>query len=192
MTWRLFDDLYYIVHRCNLGSILARGILSYNEVVRQGIGRVDISDPGAQPWRSRCEPVFGHSIHDYVPLYLNPRNPMLFKRQRLQADLVILAVSTDALRGAVRLFSDGNAASRCTRFSTDSSILRTALDVLQADRWCAFEDGGRRRCAEALVFRQVPTTHIRKVLCHSAAGAKAVQREHDFPAAVDQDFFFRA
>ena len=175
MTWRLFDDLYYIVHRCNLGSILARGILSYNEVVRQGIGRVDISDPGAQRWRSRCEPVFGHSIHDYVPLYL-----------------VILAVSTDALRGAVRLFSDGNAASRCTRFSTDSSILRTALDVLQADRWCAFEDGGRRRCAEALVFRQVPTTHIRKVLCHSAAGAKAVQREHDFPAAVDQDFFFRA
>ena len=190
MAWRLFDGLYYIAHRKNLGSILARGILSHNEVVRQGIARVDISDPGAQRWRRRCELVFGRSIHDYVPLYLNPRNPMLFKRHKMQADLVILAVSTDAVRGGDRLFSDGNAASRVTRFSDNSDILRNAIEVLRADRWCDFEDGGRRRCAEALVLARVSPMHIRQVLCSSLTGAEFVRRAHPVAARLDRDFFF--
>lgn len=191
MTWRLFDHLYYIAHRRNLGSILARGILSHNEVERLQIERIDISDPDVQRWRGRCEPVFGRSIHDYVPLYMNPRNPMLCKLQRRQADLVILAVSTDAVRGPDRLFSDGNAASRSTRFSDHSGVLRGAIDVLSADRWDGFEDGGRRRCAEALVLRHVAPVHICKVLCHSAASAQAVQSEHAIAAEPDQSFFFR-
>lgn len=190
MAWRLFDCLYYMTHRKNLGSILARGILSHNEVARQGIERVDISDPGAQRWRARCEPVFGRAIHDYVPLYFNPRNPMLFKRHKMQAELVILAISTDAVRACDRLFSDGNAASRATRFSADSGILHSAVEVLRADRWTGFEDGGRRRCAEALVLARVAPGHIRQVLCSSIAGAESVRRTHGVAAQRDCDFFF--
>jgi hypothetical protein len=190
MAWSLFESIYYITHRANLGSIISRGILSHNEIVRQDVECVDISDHGVQRWRSCCEPVFGRPIHDYVPLYMNPRNPMLFKRRELQNALVILKISTDALRRKDRLFSDGNAASRDTAFSRSSDVLGQAIPVLRAARWCDMKNGSRLRCAEALVFQHVASAHIQQVLCSNATMVNWVASNYSLPAVLDADFFF--
>ena len=92
---------------------------------------VDISEPGAQQWRVLPEPVFGATIHAYVPLYFNPRNPMLFVRRHQQHVLVVLRVSLNAVKTAGQaLFTDGNAACRSTRFSTGFEGVNAAAPVL--------------------------------------------------------------
>ncbi len=87
-----------MAHYENLGSILERGILSHALVAQAGLAHVDISLPGAQQWRARPEPVFGCAIHAYVPLYFNPRNPMLYLRRHQQHELVVLCVAADAVK----------------------------------------------------------------------------------------------
>ena len=93
MALRLFHELYYMAHHENLGSIAERGILSHSLVGLAGVEHVDISEPGAQQWRALPEPVFGASIHAYVPLYFNPRNPMLYSRLRQQRVLATVHLS---------------------------------------------------------------------------------------------------
>lgn len=191
MALRLFQEMYYLAHYENLGSILERGILSHEQVAQAGLMRVDISEPGAQRWRAQAEPVFGRAIHAYVPLYFNPRNPMLFSRKYLQHQLVVLRVSADAVNTAPQaLFTDGNAACRNTRFSTDFDVLKPAEPVLQAPYWNHFADGRRLRCAEALVPNRVAPQFIDAVACNNLPLARHLQQQFGLAAQVDSSLFF--
>lgn len=191
MAVRLGEELYYMTHHENLASILERGILCHSRVVRDCVQRVDISDPGVQQWRERCEPVFGRPIHDYVPLYFNPRNPMLSRRRQLQNALVILVISNRALdcKDSV-LFADGNAACKATRFSASACILSGSAPVLQADNWHDIPDGKRRRCAEALVHQHLRPQLITSVVCSNAALAGLLHARLGVQAVVDASLFF--
>lgn len=185
-----FRWLYYIVHRDNLASIMRWGILSHSEMARRQLAATDISDPGAQRWRARLEPVHERAIHDYVPLYLNPKNPMLYKRRGMQRELVVLALPAAVIAGAEPVFSDGNAASACTRFSADPAILAEAAEALRAPFWTNVPDGKRKRCAEALIYRRVAPTAIRRILCHDAATARAIGHRYGVAAAVPRSLYF--
>lgn len=190
MAIEVFKQFHYLVHSGNIESIVARGILSHTEVMRSAITPVDISDPDVQRWRKRPEPVHGRPIHDYVPLYLNPRNPMLYRHRALQRDLLILVVSRSVLRDSEHLFSDGNAASRATRFSRCASVLDRSADVLTAPSWNNFDDGGRRRCAEVLVHRRVDPRHILRVVCSNNWRARQLKLDHGLEPVVDTSFYF--
>ena len=191
MPLRLFEELYYMTHYQNVGSILERGILSHSQVEQLGLQRVDISDPGVQRWRALPEPVFGRPIHAYAPLYFNPRNPMLFARRAMQRNLVLLRVSADAVHTASQaLFTDGNAACRYTQFSTCFDVVRSAWPVLEAAYWNGFSDGTRMRCAEALVLDSVAPHFILGAACNNPALARHLQLKHGLEARVDGSFFF--
>lgn len=191
MALRLFQELYYLAHHENLGSIVERGIFSHALVGQAGVQHVDISQPGAQQWRALAEPVFGCAIHAYVPLYFNPRNPMLFVRRHQQRDLVVLRVSVNAVKSAGQaLFTDGNAASRATRFSTGFEVVEAATPVLEASYWSDFADGRRRRCAEALVMHRVEPHFIEGVACNNLALARHLQQQCGQAVQVDTSLFF--
>lgn len=190
MAIEVFRFFHYLVHVQNIESILSRGILSHTEVKHRAIDAADISDSDVQRWRKRTEPVYGRSIHDYVPLYLNPRNPMLYRRRELQRDLLILVVSRSVLRDSEHLFSDGNSASRATRFSGCASVLNGSAEVLTAPGWAQFEDGKRRRCAEVLVHRRVDPRHILRVVCSNNQRARQLKLDHGLDLVVDTSFYF--
>ncbi len=90
--------LYHMTHKDNLENILRYGLKSHNEAKKENLNKVDISDNQVNDRRSRKEPIFNRSIHDYVPLYFNPKNPMLFVRKGLQNDIVILATESKRCR----------------------------------------------------------------------------------------------
>lgn len=190
MPIQLFDELYYIAHHENLGAILTHGILSHNEVKRRGLTPIDISAPGAQRWRNRPETVYNRPIHDYAPLYFNPKNPMLFVRRRRQHELVILVVSKAVLIPGNHVYTDGNAASATTAFANHRACSETASDVLKAEYWSTFPDGRRRRCAEVLVYPSIAPVHIARSVCSSPNLMAHIQGKHRIPVSVDRSMFF--
>ena len=190
MAAELFQYFYHLTHVSNLRSIMARGIFSHTKVRRDRIGHRDISDPAVQCWRSRAEPVYGHAVHDYAPLYLTPKNPMLYTRRAMQDEIVILCVATSVLDDTVHLFTDGNAASRDTQFSNNSAVLRNAMRALKALRWSDLPDGRRHRCAEVLVHEHVAPHFVEKIVCSNQRLARHIQATLALQADVDSSIYF--
>ena len=186
-----FPFFYHMTHKDNLAGILQHGILSHTDVlVRDDILATDISDAGAQRWRDRAEPANHRAIHDYAPLYINPKNPMLFVRRGLQREIVILKISPGVLEDGQHVFSDGNAASRDTKFSSNSNIVAGSIDALNSAYWANCVDGKRRRCAELLVYPKVQPVHILSVICNNNALANEIAMKTDLEIEVDSSMFF--
>src|SRR5690625_285750 len=74
------DYLYHITHKDNLNNILQNGLESHNVARERHMIKVDIADNVVNDRRKRKELIYNRSLHDYVPLYFNPKNPMLYKR----------------------------------------------------------------------------------------------------------------
>jgi len=182
--------LYYITHKQNLASIHSRGLLALNEVLRRGLTRVDVSNQDVQTLRERHEPIRSQSIHDYVPLYLNPRNPMLFALRELRDVLVILKVANQVAQDGQAIFCDGNAASATTQFSLDEGIVASSIEALRAEYWTGIEDGKRRRMAEVLIHQRVAPDQIEAVLCPNGFVANEVRSEHGLYALTSPSRFF--
>lgn len=158
------SSLFHITHQRNLPTIFQQGLKSYNNVRLHNNIAVDISDPEVQRRRDRIEPIYFRSIHDYVPLYFNPRNPMLYVRQEIQNELVILEISIDILDYFQFVFSDGNAACRDTEFFEDPSDLKKLnWEVIRGRYWFDKVDGKRIVCAETLVFPEIPFRFITRI-----------------------------
>ena len=186
-----FSFFYHMTHKNNLAGILQHGILSHSDVLtRDDVLATDISDAGVQRRRDREESVNHRAIHDYVPLYINPKNPMLFARRSLQREIIILKISPWVLQDGQHVFSDGNAASHDTRFSSDSNIVADSLTALNAEYWANCTDGKRRRCAELLVYPKVQPAHILSAICSNNALAEEIAMGSNIQVEVDPSLFF--
>ena len=184
--------LYHLTHIENLQSIWNLGLLSHNRAHDQTDPR-DIADPEVITIRSgRRETVFDRPLHDYVPLYFTPTNPMLSRRREIQSQLAILCISKSVLLFDGAVFTDGNAASADTRFFGDCGYL-DQLDwaCIRAPYWTDFLDGKRKRCAEVLVPERLGLEHLQCVVVSNAAAARAV---HDVlprpPVRTEPTWFF--
>jgi hypothetical protein len=186
-----FPFFYHMTHKSNLAGILQHGILSHSDVLtRDDVLATDISDAGAQKWRDREESANHRAIHDYAPLYINPKNPMLFVRRNLQREIVILKISPTVLQDGQHVFSDGNAASRDTKFASNSNIVADSIDALNAEYWANCPDGKRRRCAELLVYPKVQPVHILSVICSNNALAREIAMGTNLQIEVAPSMFF--
>lgn len=159
--------LWYMTHIKNIASILEYGILSHSDAEKK-VGHVDISDHDVQRWRTRLEPLYKRPLHQYAPTYINIRNPMLYVRRGLNEKLCLLEVSLDVLRENNFVFTDGNAASRSTRFYNSLHHLQDLpWDVLNSSYWNDFPDGRRKRCAEFLIYPKIDPEFIKTIHCFS-------------------------
>lgn len=181
---------FHFTHIENLPSIATNGLFSLNSIRKKGIEQRDISDPGAQRWRDAIEPRFKRNIHDYVPLYINPKNPMLYVRRELRNDIVIIEVSRSVISSFDHLFTDGNAASRDTLFSYLPDVLNESLEALSCQSWVDVPDGKRRRCAEVLVYPMVPVAFFNKIYCFNEDTACRASQLTSVSTVVDQSMFF--
>ena len=162
--------LWHITHRDNIKNILRDGILNHYDAHRANVNCVDISNPDAQRWRECIDPCYGRRIHEYAPLYINARNPMLYVRRDRQDEICLLEVSLSSLTENEYLITDGNAASRDTKFYNSVDRLHSLpWDVLHAGYWADLQDGKRKRCSEVLIFPKVLPQHMGNIHCHSFA-----------------------
>lgn len=161
--------LFYLTHHQNLWSIARYGVLSHRRVQTLSAPVADISDPDVQDRRrNRYDPIHKQPLHTYVPLYFQPRNPMLFVRKERQDQLVVLCLGRELLKEPSVVFTDGNAASDGTSFFTEIADLdRLDWKCIRAEFWTDFEDGKRKRCAEILVPDRIPPEWICSVAVSS-------------------------
>ncbi|MCY4546330.1 MAG: DUF4433 domain-containing protein [Gemmatimonadetes bacterium] len=158
------DGLYQITHADHLQTIFRYGLLSHNNAHELGLVQHDISNPDVQNRRAeRC--IGGRPLHDYVPLYFNPRNAMLFDvlKKHAQEDIVFLRLSRKLMFQKGVWFTDGNATNKPT-LSYDSLKDLDKLDweCIRAEYWINYEDGTRKCMAEILIPDKISANYIKR------------------------------
>ena len=163
------ECLYHLTHINNLPSILANGLLSHNLAYTHYQNKItDISQQEVNARRKFKKPfaVKKCSLHDYVPTYFNSRNPMsyLLHHRGMTNDLVLLKINPDLLLQEDSLFTDGNASCNNTTFFQDLNDLdKIDWSCLNDKVWCHYDDGKRRRCAEALIPDLITPRNIMQI-----------------------------
>ena len=169
---------YHMTHGENLGNILNFGLLSHKFVHNNHLIKRDISNMKYQQQRNRTENVFGLNIQDYVPLYINPLNPMMDSTKVLEQinNLVLLEIIPHVLvQERNTLFSDGNAAVAETNFYKDKNKLESIdWKLLQEGRWVYGTDSQRIMCSEVLVPEKIEVYYIQKIIIKSEAILKTI------------------
>ena len=170
----MVTSLFHITHLANVPGIAQRGLLCRHRILAAGMTYVDLSDPECQS-RRRHRHVAGRSVnlHDYVPLFFNPRNTMLYRLWRTQCErgqngcLAILEISAEPAAWQGSLLSDGIASSdHSNLYRAVDPVGRAALDwqAIRKPEWYGeSRDQRRRRMAEVLVSGSLSARHIRKV-----------------------------
>lgn len=165
-----FNGFYHLTHISNLKSIIDNGILARNRLINEGKIINDISNSEIQDKRKRPENVFGKMLHDYVPLYINPKNPFLgSSRVRSSIDnLALIEVFPHILvQQEKTLFSDGNAAEKETNFFGNKDELeRVNWILLQNGKWTE-EESKRIMCSEILVPNKIDRSYIQRIYIKS-------------------------
>jgi tetratricopeptide (TPR) repeat protein len=179
------EYLYHMTHKSNLENILTNGLLSHNTAYSRGLTKTDISDERVNRRRDR--------VHNFVPFYFNPKNPMLYKRKSMQSEIIILCVDRNLLQADLK-FTDGNAASSSTKFySNIKDLEKLNWSIINSDYWSDFIDGKRIRCSEILIPNEVKTDSIKKIFCFNSETEDYVKNKvggFEIAVTVNQDFYF--
>jgi hypothetical protein len=124
----------------------------------------------------------GWPLHEYVNLYINARNPMLFKRSSEHSTILVLRVSPGVIDLPNVVVTDQNAASSWVRFAAAPGGLAIVDETFTfAERWTHDDQieqwrHSSRMCAEVLVPDRLSSDYI--------TGAYAMSRDVAAQAAA--------
>lgn len=185
------QELYYLLPKSNLASVLTLGIMSHASA--RTLPHVSIADEEVQARRTRRQ-VMGRPLHDYANLYFCARNPMMYRRmQELGPNgMVVLAVDAEVMSTLGVVIADGNAAARGTEFSPYPGGLGAVdLGSVHGD-WNESLELKRRKCAEVLVPHRVPRFYFTRLLTGSDTLAAELKQEVSrWPVDYAPKVFFR-
>jgi O-acetyl-ADP-ribose deacetylase (regulator of RNase III) len=159
------SSLFYITHIENLPSILKHGILSHSQVEARKIPYTAIYDSGIVSNRKEKKTSDGRSLWDYANVYLQPRNPMMYRvvHEKGRKNLAVVAVRPDVLSGSGVRLTDGNAANGPTQdysVSEGLKVIQSQWSVIQAEYWRPDDGSKRKIMAECLVPDTIQAEHI--------------------------------
>ena len=167
MNQRDIKELYFITPIDNIPSIFQHGIMSHNKIKASKLSHKSVAHGDVQKRREdKVIPGGKRKLHDYVNLYFNPRNSMMYSRKDLHEELCVLAIHADVLTHQGIIVSDGNASSNYTRFfDTAEGIKSLDKDSVFTENWwdADYVEMCRKRsaaCAEALVPDQLSPAKI--------------------------------
>ena len=157
--------LYYITPSQNLDSIFKHGILAHRTLTEKDVRPATVYDEGIVQWRAQRTTPQGKSLWDYANLYIQPRNPMLYRvlAEHGHEKIVILEVATRVMDLPGVLFTTGNAARRETQILPMHEWPKYAETIRQmtSREWWSEIDGSKRGImAEILVPHHVPPEEI--------------------------------
>lgn len=143
--------------------------MSHNKIKALAITHKSIADDEVQKLRAKkVIPGGKGKPHDYVNLYFNPRNAMMFKRKDSHGQNCVLGISAAILDEPNVIITDGNAAANDVYvgfFAPSLGLQRLDKKMVFARSWWSqnpYEMCRRRSavCAEVLVRDQLPVTDI--------------------------------
>lgn len=162
MDRAVVTELHYMTPISNLASIAQLGLLSHTRA--SVVSHASVALESVQDHRAGKRVPGGRPLHEYVNLYFDARNAMMWMRRA--DDLLVIRISPLVLDLEGVVVSDGNAANGPTRFFPSP----TGLAHLDAERvyaeWWTHEDywtqreRKRQRQAEVLVPDVVAPEYI--------------------------------
>jgi hypothetical protein len=150
------EELHYITAVENVPSILERGILSNRQAAR--IDHRSVAMEEIQARRKKVVVGEGRPLHEYVNLYINARNKMMYKIRGGHIDICVLRVSPAVLDLDGVVITDSNASSDYVRFAASpGGLILINRERVFAEYWTHADDyidqlrHGSEMCAEVLV-----------------------------------------
>ena len=189
-------ELHYIVAIGNISSILENGILCYE--LASNMAHTSVALEEVQERRAKKRIPGGQLLHRYVNLYLNARNPMLFRLMKnVSEDLCILRIDKGVIEHLGVVLTDRNASSDYVTFYTLSeSVGKLDVDRIYARYWKhddQIEEWEHKSiiCAEVLVPHSVTAKHIIGAYVTSEHSRESLLRAgFDREILVSPDMFF--
>lgn len=187
--------LYHITHIENLPNIIDHGLLSHYQSYDENLNITDISISAVNERRNRNDPLYNRNLHEYVPLYFNPKNPMLFVRRSIQENIVILCIDPIIVHETEYLFTDGNAASTSTNFYNEiRDLQKLNWACINGRYWNDFIDGRRIRCAEILIYPMIVMDYLKRIICYDNKYENIINtmiiNNRNIELVVDQEYYF--
>ena len=188
-------EFHCIMPIANVASVMEYGLLSYERAKK--LKHRSVAMPDIQERRDKVRIPGGRGLHHYANLYLDARNPMLFKRKNEVGALCVLRISTQACRIEGAVFADRNASSAYVRFLAFSQISLLDLEAIYSRDWRHPDDSiayfrhKSLKCAEFLVPDKLPPEYITGAYVVNIM-AKRLLRETGFALSItiDADLFF--
>ncbi len=174
---RLDFKLYHLTHIINLKPILNQGLKCHNDA----LGYKDISNLNVNKRREREKRDYG-VLHDYVPLYFNPRNAMLYQTcKQFNDQIIILEIKKEIIKKDYTVFSQGNAARRdsfLTRCKNKAASFD--WDKIYSRKWAEIgsgivdEEQKSMMMSECLIFKSIPSSYIKVAHCRDISAFNKV------------------
>jgi O-acetyl-ADP-ribose deacetylase (regulator of RNase III) len=191
--------LFYISHVENLPSILENGILSHGLIDTRKTPFTPIYDAGIVSNRKDKATPERASLWDYANLYFQPRNPMMYRvvHEKTTKNLAVVGVKPSVLQLQQVMVTDGNAASRPTRFfkaSEGLKVIEAQWPVIQAEYWNDPDGSKRKIMAECLEPELISPDHIHTVFVADHETKKRVEcliGSTTIPIVPEPAFFFQ-
>ncbi|MEP9384228.1 DUF4433 domain-containing protein [Nocardioides sp. KR10-350] len=155
-------ELHYMAPMANLASIASLGLMSHaraSDVAHDSVALADVQDR-----RAGKRVPGGRLLHEYVNLYFDARNAMMWMRR--SDDLVVVRIAPAVLDLDGVVVSDGNAANGPTRFfPSPGGLANLDAERVYAEWWThddywEQQERKRQRQAEVLVPDVVSPEHI--------------------------------
>jgi hypothetical protein len=189
-------ELQCIMPIANVASVMANGLLSYEQATR--LQHASVAMQPVQDRRDHKRVPQGLRLHQYANLYFHARNPMLFKRFAEAPHLCVLQVSTEVLALEGTVITDCNAASDWVRFLHPRQWALVDFDDVFAADWRhpgnppRYYQHKSRKCAEVLVPHRIsPHLIIGARVLDQGASARLTAQTDELPITVDPVLFFR-
>ncbi|MCB0350088.1 MAG: DUF4433 domain-containing protein [Bdellovibrionales bacterium] len=160
----------HMTHLDNLRPILqVKELRSYN--LMRGQNYHNLANEDVQAGRAAVTiPASQKPLHDYVPLYLGFKTPMVATNQLQNENLLFLRFSLDILSTPGAIVSDGNARSQKTQFYLFSGPdIFSKIDVaaIRTVKYSKDPELKRKKQAEVLIPDKLPITQMHDIICYS-------------------------
>lgn len=161
---------HHMTHMNNLRPILRAGELrSYN--LMRGQSYHNLANEDVQLGRAAIVvSASQRPLHDYVPLYLGFKTPMVAINQIHNEDLLFLRFSLDVLAAPGSVLCDGNARSNTSKFYlfNDPDVFSN-LDVaaIRSVKYARDPELKRKKQAEVLIPDKLSMAQMLDMICYS-------------------------
>jgi hypothetical protein len=168
---------HHMTHIDNLRPILQAGELrSYN--LMRGQSYRNLANEDVQTGRAAIVVTASQKpLHDYVPLYLGFKTPMVAINQTHNEEMLFLRFSLDVLATPGSIVCDGNARSHASKFYLFSGPdVFSNLDVaaIRSVKYAKDPDLKRKKQAEILIPDRLPMPQMLDMVCYSESAKTRV------------------
>jgi len=190
--------LYYITHIDNLPSILEKGILSHKRILEENIKFTPIYDADIVATRKEKKVIEGKNLWDFVNLYFQPRNAMLYRvvffSNISKEDIIIVGLKSSILETKNIFITTGNAASPQTEILSPNikENLKNIREKTDKEWWSSIDGSKREMMAECLIPEKVGPEYISEIYVSNDIALNKVKKitGENFSVIPEPELFF--